>query len=127
MERLIKMGLLYDFYAPLLTEKQRQVAEEYYFHNLSLGEIAEEEKISRQAVHDLLHRTEELLLKYEERLGLYRSYCERRKVRDRLAGGLSRLGQLLPDQMVEAKELLQDLEATLKSLVAKDEGQEDLE
>lgn len=127
MERLIKMGLLYDFYAPLLTEKQRQVAEEYYFHNLSLGEIAEEEKISRQAVHDLLHRTEELLLKYEERLGLCRSYCERRKVRDRLAGGLSRLGQLLPDQMVEAKELLQDLEATLKSLVAKDEGQEDLE
>jgi len=126
MERLIKMGLLYDFYAPLLTEKQRQIAEEYYFHNLSLGEIAAAEKTSRQAVHDLLQRTEELLLKYEERLGLYRSYCERRKVRNRLAEGLSRLERLLPAELAEARGLLRELKEALELLVEKEEGQEDL-
>ena len=43
----------------------------YYFDDLSLGEIAEELGISRQAVFLGLKRSEEILESYEEKLGLY--------------------------------------------------------
>ena len=32
--------ILYDFYSELLNDKQRQYFEDYYFNNLSLGEIS---------------------------------------------------------------------------------------
>lgn len=74
MERIAKMALLADFYGPLLTEKQRKVWDFHYAQDLSLVEIAELEEISRQAVYDLLKRTEKILLEYEEKLGLVRRF-----------------------------------------------------
>lgn len=70
VDRIRKMALLYDFYAPLLTDKQRLILELYYQEDLSLGEIAEDQQITRQAVHDILRRSEKALESYEERLGL---------------------------------------------------------
>ena len=70
LEKVSRMALLLDFYGGLLTDKQRRIFELYYEHNLSLGEIAEECGISRQAVHDLLKRSEKSLESYEIRLGL---------------------------------------------------------
>ena len=127
MEHLVQMGLLYDFYAPLLTDKQRQIAEEYYFQNLSLAEIAEEDKTSRQAVHDLLRRTEELLVRYEERLGLYKGFCQRRRIRAELKGGLGRLRSLVPEQMAEAHEEIRRLELIVQAWARGEEGEEDSE
>ena len=43
--------ILYDFYGELLSDKQREYFEDYYFNNLSLGEISENEDVSRNAVH----------------------------------------------------------------------------
>jgi len=81
MEKLARMALLADFYGPLLTEKQRNVWDLHYQQDLSLAEIAEVEQISRQAVHDLLKRTERILNEYEEKLGLVqRFWNERSKV-----------------------------------------------
>ena len=42
--------------------------EEYYFDNLSLSEIAENENITRQAVRDNLKKGERKLFDYEEKL-----------------------------------------------------------
>lgn len=61
---------LYDIYGNLLTPKQRDVIRLYYEEDLSLGEIAEELKISRQAVYDILKRSEQALERYEKKLGL---------------------------------------------------------
>lgn len=81
MERFAEMALLADFYGPLLTEKQRTIWDLHYEQDLSLVEIAEAEKISRQAVYDLLKRTEKILRGYETKLGLvHRFWLEQAKL-----------------------------------------------
>lgn len=71
-----RMLLLYDFYGKLLTTKQQQVMHFYYEEDFSLGEIAQELQISRQAVHDTLRRSEHALEKYEKKLGLVEAYLD---------------------------------------------------
>ena len=60
---------LYAVYAPLLTERQKDVFDLYYGCDLSLGEIAEMKNISRQGVAACLSACEKLLVEYEEKLG----------------------------------------------------------
>lgn len=61
---------LYDIYFELLTDKQRQYFEEYYFDDLSIGEIALNHEVSRNAVHDQLKKVIKNLEEYEAKLGL---------------------------------------------------------
>ncbi|MBO8137724.1 MAG: putative DNA-binding protein [Desulfotomaculum sp.] len=85
MEKVIKITLLYDFYGQLLTERQQRFIELYYGHDFSLGEIAEEYKVTRQAVHDTLKRAEKILNDYEEKLGLLKKFmAERKKINEAL-------------------------------------------
>lgn len=70
IEKLMRIGMLYDFYGALLTDKQRSYLEMHYLNDLSLSEIADEAGISRQAVHDILRRAENLLEEYERQLRL---------------------------------------------------------
>ena len=55
------MNALFEFYSTLLTEKQMNYMELYYADDFSLGEIAEEYHVSRQAVYDNIKRTEKFL------------------------------------------------------------------
>ena len=55
--KTLRMNELFDFYGDLLTAKQRRYIELYYADDLSLGEIAEEFSVSRQAVYDNIRRT----------------------------------------------------------------------
>jgi predicted DNA-binding protein YlxM (UPF0122 family) len=70
LERLVRTGLLYDFYGGLLTDKQRRIMNLYYNEDWTMVEIAEKEAVSRQAIYDLLHRSEHILENYESKLGL---------------------------------------------------------
>lgn len=72
MEKRDYLIILYDLYGELLNDKQQQYFEEYYFNNLSLGEISENLNISRNAVHKSLQSVEEKLQFYEEKLKLYK-------------------------------------------------------
>lgn len=72
MEKRDYLIILYDLYGELLNDKQQQYFEEYYFNNLSLGEISENLNISRNAVHKSLQSIEEKLQFYEEKLKLYK-------------------------------------------------------
>ena len=76
MDRLGEYSLLYDFYGQLLTEKQRKIYEEVRFGDLSLSEAAELYGVSRQGIHDMLHRVEKTLDGYEEKLGLVKQFRE---------------------------------------------------
>lgn len=64
----IRIGRLYDVYGSLLTVRQQKIMEQYFYDDLSLGEIADAGGTSRQAVYDLLKRVEESLEKYEKKL-----------------------------------------------------------
>lgn len=70
MEKIFEQALLYDFYGELLTEHQRNIYEDAVFNDMSLGEIAEEQGISRQGVHDLIKRCDKILQDYESKLHL---------------------------------------------------------
>ncbi len=70
MENVIYYNSLYDLYGALLTEKQRQYFEEYYFHNLSFSEMAENYDVSRNAAFKQVHTVLLKLDEYEEKLGL---------------------------------------------------------
>jgi uncharacterized protein len=69
-EKDLSVSLLMDFYGEVLTEKQREVINLYYDEDLSLAEIAEEAKITRQGVRDSIKRGEATLRDMEEKLGL---------------------------------------------------------
>jgi len=70
MERIFEQVLLYDFYGELLTEHQRNIYEDAVFNDMSLSEIAQEQGISRQGVHDLIKRCDKILQDYESKLHL---------------------------------------------------------
>ncbi len=74
MEEKVEQTYLYDFYGELLNEHQRDVYEKFVFEDLSLGEIAAEEGISRQGVHDLIKRCTKTLEGYEEKLHLIEKF-----------------------------------------------------
>ncbi len=78
MDKIYYLTLLFDFYGELLTEKQKSVIDLYYFNDFSLNEIAEEHNITRQAVLDMIKRTEKLLNQYESKLMLVEKYIERK-------------------------------------------------
>ena len=64
------MSLLFDLYGSVLGQKQREIFEDYYDNDLSLGEIAEQFGITRQGVRDYIKRAEFRLLELEEELHL---------------------------------------------------------
>lgn len=79
LEKINRINYLVDFYEQLLTKKQKSIVEMYYKENFSLGEIAEQLNISRQAVHDILSRAIQALERWEAKLKLYEIYLQRRK------------------------------------------------
>jgi predicted DNA-binding protein YlxM (UPF0122 family) len=74
MQEKVAQGDLYDFYGELLNEHQRRIYEDFVFNDLSLSEIADEEGISRQGVHDMIRRCSRTLEGYEAKLHLVEKF-----------------------------------------------------
>jgi len=99
--------MLFDFYGKLLTKKQQEMLALYYEQDLSLGEIAEEFEVSRQAIHDIIKRSEKILEDYEEKLGLVVKFnAEQDKINKML-------------QLIDNVEISPDTAQSLKRLVLK--------
>lgn len=75
-EKIIEMGLLFDFYGQLLTQKQKQILGMYCNDNYTMVEIAEELSVSRQAIYDSIKKAEKILCDYEDKLGLTHKFQE---------------------------------------------------
>ena len=77
--------ILYDYYGELLSDIQREYFEQYYFDNLSLAEISENDGKSRNAIHKCIKSSSSKLYEYEDKLRLY----EKRKKLDNILDKLS--------------------------------------
>lgn len=80
LPKIARVAWLYSYYGKLLTPKQQLIIELYFEHDLSLGEIAEEQGISRQAVHDIIRRAEATLEEYEQKLGILAKSVKQQKI-----------------------------------------------
>ena len=84
LEKTNRINALFEFYEPLLTEKQMNYIALYYRDDYSLGEIAENYEVSRQAVYDNIRRTEKILEEYEAKLHLFKNFQEQSKQTEKL-------------------------------------------
>ena len=74
LQDIVELTILYDFYGELLGEHKKEIFGEYIIDDLSLGEIAQDEGISRQGVHDIIKRCTVKLRDYEKKLGLVKRF-----------------------------------------------------
>lgn len=88
LQKTNRINVLFDFYGPLLTERQQTFLKCYYQDDYSLGEIADDFAISRQAVYEHLKRSEQALEEYEKKLRLAARH-------ERLEAGLDQLERLI--------------------------------
>lgn len=105
--RVVRIGELLDLYGDLLTEKQREFMKLHYADDLSLGEIAREYHVSRQAVHDAVKHAERTLEYYEAHLG-YLAHGNRQPalIRNAHVPGQERLEQ--------TKQIIRDMKKSLQ-------------
>ena len=71
MDKVIYLTNLFDYYGEIKKKKQQTYFKDYYFNNLTLAEIAENENISRNAVHKQIKDAENKLNHYEKILKQY--------------------------------------------------------
>lgn len=80
MSKNLYISSLLDIYGRFLSKKQRTLTEHYYYDDLSLSEIAENEGITRQGVCDNIKRTETKLLTWEKECGYCESFLKLKKL-----------------------------------------------
>ena len=106
LDQINRINLLYDIYSSLLTERQQEILQLYFSENYSLGEIAVEYAVSRQAIHDLIRRSLSTIEKLENKLGLYKLFTDQQEL-------LSEA-----DIILSKKELNKDDQSRLQEIVA---------
>ena len=122
MSKDLNVALLLDFYGEMLTDKQRDVIELYYEEDLSLGEIAETQKITRQGVRDSIKRGEMQLHEFESKLGLVEKFLKYSELLEKIetyareintesttynySRGISNRAQLIMECVKESKEII---------------------
>ena len=109
---MVYLTLLFDYYGALLTDKQKQIFEDYYHDNLSLREIGERYQVSPQGVRDHLKRTEKLLYTYEEKLQVLATQTALEKK-------ITALGQYIKTAEIDEK-LKQILEEKINTLISEE-------
>ncbi len=86
-----RMTMLFDFYGELLTQRQREFFDLYYNEDLSLGEIAENNDITRQGVRDVIVRAERTMQEVEDKTGLIRRFLQVREKLDAIQAAADEL------------------------------------
>ena len=83
MEDFVKQTLLFDFYGELLTKHQQRIYEDVVCNDMSYSEVAAQQGVSRQGIHDLIKRCNRQLEEYEAKLHLVEKFLDiQGKVRD---------------------------------------------
>ena len=111
MEKNVEISILCDLYGNLLTQRQKEIIEDYYNNDLSLSEIAENNDITRQAVRDIIKKGEKKLFEYEEKLQFMKRMSNQEEMLKKV---LSELAKIQKDS--SDKKVAHILEAVKKDL-----------
>lgn len=111
LDRVLLIGSLYDFYGALLTEKQQVYIRLHYLEDLSLAEIADQFGVSRQSVHDILQRAEQVLLDYEQKLKLVEQFHHERELLRQIHESLIDISG--PEPNPRLREIIRSVESLL--------------
>ena len=84
MEDREYLVILYDYYGELLSDIQREYFELYYFDNLSLSEISENDCKSRNAIHKCIKSCCNKLYEFEDKLKLYEKRMKLENIVDKI-------------------------------------------
>jgi uncharacterized protein len=114
MEDRIVVSLLLDFYGVLLTDKQNEILNLYYNEDLSLTEISEITKTSRQAVYDIIKRCHKQLMEYEIKMQLMEKSNE---LQSNKANIIENINKLLGEVSEPQKEILMDITNIIKERI----------
>lgn len=101
MEKKVEIGMLYEIYGNLLTKRQQNVLNDFANCDLSLTEIAENNKITRQAVNDIVKKGEKRLLEYERKLGIMKKTINQEKQIPTILSELSKITDSSSDKKIE--------------------------
>lgn len=115
MEEKIKISMLIQTYGKLLTEKQQRILDDYYNNDLSLSEIAENNKITRQAVRDIIKKGEKKLFEYEEKLLFMKRTLETEKRIEEALKELTKIQKSYSDKQIA--NVLEHIKKELNCLV----------
>ncbi|WP_281887687.1 putative DNA-binding protein [Paenibacillus sp. YYML68] len=110
LQKTNRINLLFDFYEQLLTEKQQLFCKHYFHDDYSLGEIAAEFSISRQAVYEHIKRAEAVLEDYEAKLRLLVKHEERQELLQRMRALADEVPEPQRDQLLQLSSQLQTLD-----------------
>ncbi len=114
-DKIVQIALLFDFYGQLLTDRQREMVDMHYNNDLSLGEISEQQGISRQGVYDSLKRAEKTLYEYEEKLGMVDRFLKQKESMKQI---IEMLDELINKEEFDSKNVKEKLE-NIKVYVSK--------
>lgn len=117
VDETVRLNLLFDFYGRLLTERQRRIFVMYYEADLSLGEIAEEFEVSRQAVYDILKRSAKSLEKFEKQLRLVARHMKQRSRIEELEHRVTQLKEAIGTLSLPCDGEREFLEAEIERLM----------
>lgn len=114
MEKKIEISILNQIYGKLLTDKQYKIIDDYYNQDLSLSEIAENNKITRQAVRDILKKGEKKLYNYEENL---KFFSKTKKQEEDLKKVIEQLNEISKKELDEqTRKRIEKIQKELKGL-----------
>ena len=116
LEKTNRINMLFDLYGPLFTEKQVAILTYYFLDDFSLGEIAGELGVSRQAVYEHVKRGGAALEDYESKLGLLARSLSAARLLDELQAGLNG-----SNDVSRLAELAEELRDTLMPAAQQDE------
>ncbi len=115
MEKKVEISMLWQIYGKLLTEKQYEYIDYYYNNDLSLSEIAENNRITRQAVRDIIKKGERKLFEYEEKLLFMKKTINQEQKIQRVLWNLTKIQKDSSDKQISS--ILEEIKKELNCLV----------
>jgi len=116
MNEILEKTLLYDFYGELLTPHQKDIYEQYILEDLSLSEIATNQGVSRQGIHDLVRRCEKILEGYENKLHLVEKFLSIRSNVSKMEELFTRYDK---DEELTVDELMRNIRGISREILEK--------